>query len=142
MSKTTIPIRVKRRLAHEARHRCGYCRCSEFHTGVPLEVDHLVPEAAGGSSKESNLWLACIICNKHKGAQTHARDFISNRRVRLFNPRKQAWKDHFEWSKDGVEIIGKTPSGRATVEALQLNRPLALHARRNWIAADPHPPKE
>ncbi len=44
--------------------------------------------------------------------------------------------------KYGVEIIGKTPCGRATVGALQLNRPLALHARRNWIAADLHPPKE
>jgi hypothetical protein len=111
-------------------------------TGIPLEIDHIIPEAAGGSSSEENLWLACVMCNKIKGKQTHGRDPIANRRVRLFNPRQQIWKDHFAWSADGAEIVGKTSCGRATVNALQLNRLYLVIARRHWIAADLHPPKE
>ncbi|GEM_PF-267024 len=42
--------------------------------------------------------LACVMCNKIKGTQTHARDLTTARRGRLFNPRKQVWRDHFEWS--------------------------------------------
>jgi hypothetical protein len=111
-------------------------------TGIPLEIDHIIPEAAGGSSTEKNLWLACVMCNKIKGAQKHARDPVTGRRVRLFNPRIQAWKEHFAWSSDGTEIIGRTPCGRATVIALQLNRAYIVIARRHWVAADFHPPKE
>lgn len=142
MSKARISPTQRRRIGEQAQHRCGYCRCSERATGVPLEIDHIIPEAAGGSSRDENLWLACVMCNKIKGTQTHARDPVTGRRMPLFNPRKQAWKDHFEWSADGTEIIGKTPCGRATMIALQLNRPLLVIARRHWIAADLHPPKE
>ncbi len=37
-------------------------------------------------------------------------------------------------------IIGKTPCGRATVIALQLNNWIAVMVRREWIAAGWHPP--
>jgi hypothetical protein len=111
-------------------------------TGIPLEIDHVIPEAVGGSSAEENFWLACVMCNRIKGAQKNARDPVTGRRLRLFNPRKQAWTEHFAWSLDGTEIIGKTPCGRATVIALQLNRTYLVIARRHWIAADLHPPKE
>jgi len=141
MSKTKISAPLRRRISEQAQHRCGYCRCSDTATGTPLEIDHIIPEAAGGSSIEENLWPACVMCNKIKGMQTHAHDPATARLVRLFNPRKQVWRDHFEWSSNGTEIIGKTPCGRATVMALQLNRPLLVIARRHWIAADLHPPK-
>ena len=142
MGKARISARLRRRVTEQAQHRYGYCQCSEMVTGMPLEIDHIIPEAAGGSSSEENLWLACVMCNKIKGTQTHARDLATARRVRLFNPQKQVWRDHFKWSTDGTEIIGKTPCGRATVIALQLNRHLLIIARRHWITADLHPPKE
>jgi hypothetical protein len=106
-----------------------------------MEIDHIIPEAADGSSKEENLWLACVMCNKIKSVQTRGRDPNTGRHVRLFNPRKQFWHKHFEWSADGTKIIGKTPCGRATVIALRLNRPSLVAARRHWVAADLHPPK-
>lgn len=141
-SKTRISVQLRRRIAQKAGFQCGYCRCSTLLTGVPLEIDHIIPEAAGGISEESNLWLACVMCNKIKGIQTHARDPVTGKQVRLYNPRTQRWQDNFEWSRDGLEIIGKTRCGRATVKALQLNRPYAVVARRNWISADLHPLKE
>jgi len=41
-----------------------------------------------------------------------------------------------------MEMIGKTSCGRATITALRLNRLQLVIARRHWVAADLHPPKE
>jgi len=142
VSKTRIPAQLRLLIREQAQYRCGYCRCAETVTGIPLEIEHIIPEAAEGSSNEKNLWPACVMCNKIKSDQTHALDPITRRRVRLFNPRKQIWKEHFDWSSDGTAITGKTPCGRATVIALKLNRQLLIIARRHWIASDLHPPKE
>jgi hypothetical protein len=105
-----------------------------------LEVEHLVPRARGGTDDEQNLWLACRMCNLFKGAQTHALDPLTARRVRLFNPRRQDWWRHFEWSQAGLRIKGRTATGRATVLALRLNNPIAEAVRRNWVEAGWHPP--
>jgi hypothetical protein len=40
--------------------------------------------------------------------------------VYIFNPRQQRWNTYFVWN--GVEAIGLTVIGRATVQALDLNR--------------------
>lgn len=48
--------------------RCAYCGA----TGVPLQVEHVVPRARGGSDRVSNLALACAVCNQAKGTQTAA----------------------------------------------------------------------
>jgi len=107
-----------------------------------MEIDHIIPEAKGGETKEENLWLACSSCNEFKGTKTHARDPITERRVRLFNPRMQNWKRHFTWSADGGEIIGLTQSGRATVVALKMNNDEIVRARRLWASVGWHPPED
>jgi hypothetical protein len=98
--------------------------------------------ACGGSNDEANLWLACALCNRGKRDQTHGQDPVTGRRVRLFNPRRQQWKRHVQWSADGTEIIGRTVCGRATVAALHLNSDLAVLVRTNWIKAGWHPPMD
>ena len=142
MKKKRISNLLRRRIKAQARHRCGYCLRTEEIIGMPMEIDHIIPEAAGGTSDEENLWLACRTCNEFKGTQTHARDPVTRRRVRLFSPRKQKWKRHFKWSVDGIRIIGKTSCGRATVVALQMNNNIAIRARRKWVEASWHPPKD
>jgi hypothetical protein len=62
--------------------------------------------------------------------------------VALFNPRTQAWSEHCTWSENGTEIIGRTPHGRATVEALKLNNTHLTAARRRWVVAGWHPPMD
>jgi hypothetical protein len=52
-------------------------------------------------------------------------DSQTNEMTRIFNPRTDAW-DHFRWN---VRMEGLTSSGRATVEALNLNRTLILAIR-------------
>ena len=57
-------------------------------------------------------------------------------------PMKPDWPEHFAWNEDGTQIFGKTPCGRATVIALQLNNLIAVMVRRAWVAADWHPPRD
>lgn len=78
-----------------------------------MHVEHIIPEAVGGSSEEDNLWLACPLCNGYKGTKTHEIDPETGMEVQLFNPRVQIWKEHFAWSTDGTKIIGQSPTGRA-----------------------------
>ncbi|WP_202803614.1 hypothetical protein [Spirulina subsalsa] len=66
---------------------------------------------------------------------------MSKASVPLFNPRQNQWSEHFTWSKNGTEIIGLTPCGRATVLALNLNNPIAVTVRKQWVSAGWHPPK-
>jgi 5-methylcytosine-specific restriction endonuclease McrA len=142
MSRGYVPPWLRARLAAQCGGRCGYCRTDEAVTGVPLVVDHLIPEALGGSTEESNLWLACNQCNLHKGDWITALDPLTEERVPLFDPRRQSWAEHFDWSPEGDQIVGLTSVGRATVLALQLNRPLLVRARRSWVRAGGHPPSD
>jgi hypothetical protein len=60
----------------------------------------------------------------------------------LFNPRQQLWIDHFAWSEDGTEIIGKAPCGRATITALKMNNAEIVVARRLWVSVGWWPPND
>lgn len=135
-----VPEDVKARVRATARRRCGYCLAQQRYTLQVLKIEHIIAKAKGGSDDESNLWLACRLCNNGKGIQTHARDPLTGRRVKLFNPRTQSWRRHFNRSENGIEIIGRTAIGRATVTALSLNNEIALVVRRNWVRAGWHPP--
>jgi hypothetical protein len=96
----------------------------------------------GGQTTRDNLWLACRPCNEFKSTQTYAKDPETGEVVPLFHPRNQKWYDHFAWSEDKTQIIGVTPTGRATVAALQLNRPMLVRARRRWVSIGWYPIQE
>ncbi len=136
-----IPSAVRREVAELAGHRCSYCRSPEL-VGIPMVVDHAIPLAAGGSSDFDNLCLACYRCNEFKGARIEAPDPLTGATISLFNPRMQAWSEHFAWSNDSLYIVGQTAYGRATVEALHVNNEWLVRARRIWIVAGVHPPLE
>jgi hypothetical protein len=142
MTPGTIPDALRARVRAQAENRRGYCLARQEYVPWVLELDHIVPKSKGGTDDEENLWLACHSCNLFKGDQTHGRDPLTGRRVRLFNPRRQQWKQHFRWSDDGAFIIGRTAYGRATVAALNLSNLVAVTVRRNWIAAGWHPPED
>ena len=142
MRRPRISAKLRAKVAEESYYRCGYCLMQQIATNWLLEVEHIIPTAAGGSNDEENLWLSCTACNRYKGTQVKARDPSTGRLVRLFNPRRQRWTHHFRWSEDGIEIIGLTACGRATVEALKLNNQFAKQARAVWGDAGIHPPKD
>lgn len=74
-----------------------------------FHVDHVDPLVAGGPTDEANLALACVSCSLRKGARQSAPDPVSGRFERLFNPRPDAWRDHFRW--EGVRVAGMTALG-------------------------------
>lgn len=137
-----VSVTLQQQVREDAGRRCGYCLSSETVTGIPLEIEHIVPESIGGSTGRENLWLACHRCNKFKGNRTDATDPVTQTAAPLFNPRLQTWREHFQWSIDGTQVMGVTPSGRATVEALQMNNEYVVEARRFWVFAGWHPPLE
>jgi hypothetical protein len=136
----TVPKSLRDLVAAEAGYRCGYCLTDQRVSGTQMHIEHLVPRARGGGPERSNLWLSCAWCNSYKGTLTDALDPETGRLVALFNPRTQRWSEHFAWSEDGIRILGLTLSGRATVDALRLNNPYILPARRLWVVAGWHPP--
>ena len=142
MSKAYISKALRERVAQQARRRCGYCLTQQRVVGTPMEVDHITPEALGGRTEEENLWLACKLCNDYKGDEITAVDPLTGEVVALFDPRHQQWSEHFSWTSEGDQIIGLTPIGRATVQTLKLNRESLVEARKLWVEAGWHPPKD
>jgi hypothetical protein len=80
-----------------------------------------------------NLALACVSCSLRKGARQEAVDPDTGQSVDLFDPRALDWSSHFLVTED-LYVVGLTATGRATVAALQMNRPLAVAIRRAEVA--------
>jgi hypothetical protein len=105
-------------------------------------VEHIDPRSRFGPTTAENLAYACQGCNNPKYNRTHGRDPVSGADVSLFHPRRERWSDHFAWNPDGTLVVGLTPTGRATVETLRLNRDGLVALRRLLYAAGEHPPPE
>ena len=127
-----MPHRLRDVVAARARYRCEYCLAPEAVFNSRFEVEHIVPLARGGADEEWNLTLACGACNRSKYVATSAVDPTGQQIVRLFNPRIDAWSDHFERDVRTAEINGLTDIGRATVHRLRMNGPEQIRARRLW----------
>lgn len=134
-----LSAEVRREIARRAGHACSYCRSQEAVAGATFTIDHIIPQSLGGSDAPDNLCLACWDCNRLKHVHITGTDPESGERTTLFNPYTQNWRDHFRWEEGGVMIAGRTPTGRATVERLQLNRAVLVRARKQWVRAGWHP---
>lgn len=141
MSDKTIAAELRRLVADRAEHCCEYCRSQARYSSDPLTVDHIKPRILDGPTIADNLALACSGCNQHKGRRVSAPDPVTNTFVPLFHPRVNVWDEHFAWSDDFTLILGLTPTGRATIGALQLNRRGLVNIRRVLRAIGEHPPK-
>jgi hypothetical protein len=135
-----ITAHDRKMVAERAGYCCEYCRSQLKFSADSFSVEHVVPRSRGGSDDLSNLALSCQRCNNAKFVSTEAVDPLTGAAVILFNPRQHDWPEHFAWSNDFVLILGLTPSGRATVDKLQLNRPGVVNLRRILCDAGEHPP--
>ncbi|GCE11007.1 RNA-guided endonuclease IscB [Tengunoibacter tsumagoiensis] len=62
---TLYGYELREYLLQKWQRRCSYCQ----QENVPLQVEHIVPRAKGGTNRASNVCLACDACNKAKGTQ-------------------------------------------------------------------------
>ncbi|MBD2354908.1 HNH endonuclease [Tolypothrix sp. FACHB-123] len=120
-------------VADRAAHCCEYCHAPEMVFNFPFEVEHIVPISKGGANAEYNLALACRSCNLRKGTRSSGIDPESNTEARLFNPRQNEWKDHFQVETESATIKGKTIIGRVTIACLEMNSQTQIMARGLWI---------
>lgn len=121
-----------------AGNRCEYCQLSQLGQEATFHLDHVIPRAAGGPTIADNLALACVSCSLRKWARQTAADPDTGEEAPLFNPRTQSWNEHFRW--DGVRVVPLTPTGRASVMALAMNRPLIIGIRQEEAVRGRHPP--
>lgn len=130
MSKTYVSASMRRMVCDRAKGSCEYCLISEALALSSHQVDHIIAEKHGGETIESNLALSCSICNKYKGSDIASIDSETGEVVRLYNPRKDRWKDHFQIQTDSGMIQPLTAIGRVTVRLLQINRAECLTERK------------
>lgn len=140
MTKPRISRQLRRRVKERAHFCCEYCLSQEAYSPDPFSSEHIIPLATGGQSSEENLALACQGCNNFKYNKTSVVDPITLQEVPLFNPRQDSWLEHFTWNQDCTELIGLTPTGRATIAELRLNRENVINLRQVLIIAGKHPP--
>jgi hypothetical protein len=129
MNQDPIPLSLQRRVRERAGDRCEYCRISQRMQEATFHVDHIRPRREGGPNTAENLALACVSCSLRKGARTYAEDPGTGNQTPLFHPRRDRWEEHFHVAED-MMLLGKSPTGRATIEMLRLNRKLAIEIRR------------
>lgn len=119
---------IARTVEQRAAGRCEYCRMHQSLQGATFHVEHIVPRSLGGTSELANLAWACPSCNLHKSNRVDVVVSGARATVRLFNPRIDRWQDHFRW--EGFCVVGLTPVGEATIDALELNHERRIRIRQ------------
>jgi hypothetical protein len=134
-------ITLREFVFQRADGRCEYCRSPAAFAHQSFSLEHIRPRSRKGKRTARNLALSCQGCNNHKYNRAKARDPVSGNEVPLFHPRRHVWSDHFAWAYGGTQVLGLTHIGRATVEALCLNRAPLVNLRRVLVKAGEHPPE-
>ena len=135
---TAIWAATVRLVIARAKGRCEYCRMHQSLQGASFHVEHIVPRIVGGADDETNLCLACPSCNLRKSSRTQGTDPESGTEVPLFHPRRDEWREHFDWSDS--TLSGLTPIGRGTIARLELNAPRRLLIREAEMLFELFPP--
>ena len=65
---------VREYLLEKWKRACTYCSKKD----IPLQIEHIVPRAKGGTNRISNLCLACEKCNQRKGTKDIG-DFLTKK---------------------------------------------------------------
>jgi hypothetical protein len=123
---------VSAKLAAQVQSRanfvCEYCKIPEQLSSLSFEVDHIIARIHGGNSTLENLAWTCPVCNLFKGTNLTSIDRENGRVVRLFNPRRENWHNHFAL-KEGL-ILPLSAIGRVTVFLLRMNSRETINSRR------------
>lgn len=133
-----VSAELRRQVVQRAGNACEYCRIHHDDTYFGCEVDHVIATKHGGKSALENLAFACATCNRAKGSDISSIAASSRQIVRLFNPRVDRWKDHFQ--VDGDRVRPLTEIGEATESLLGFNTPSRRLERQILILAGRYRP--
>jgi hypothetical protein len=138
VTERAISTSLRRLVTERADQRCEYCLLPAAAAFFPHEVDHVVALKHGGQTHAANLAFACWRCNRHKGTDLGSFDPATGQFSFLFNPRTQAWTEHF--ALHGATLVGRTPEGRTTIQLLQANTNERIAERQRLLEAGQYPP--
>lgn len=138
----SVNSELREKIEQRDKKCCQYCFTTEDNCGLKMHIDHIIPQSLGGGTIPENLCLACFSCNVYKGAKQTWKDPKTQKSVPLFNPLQQNWSEHFDWDESKTKITGLSSCGRATIDALKMNNPTVVNARKRWVSAGWHPPKD
>ncbi|AKB73713.1 HNH endonuclease [Methanosarcina lacustris Z-7289] len=109
--------------------KCAYCGAEN----VPLEIEHIIPKARHGTSRVSNLTLACRTCNEAKGTKTAEEFGYPDIQKQARIPLRDAtlvtatrWKVYNVLEKTGLEVECGT-GARTKMNRIRLNLPKDHH---------------
>ena len=123
---------TRRTVRERADDRCEYCQLRQEHAQLwRHQIEHIIPRKHRGTDDLDNLAWACVRCNLSKSSNLSGIDADTGQTVALYNPRKQIWWEHFAY--EGAEIIGLTPTGRATVAVLNMNESRRFQLRQELL---------
>lgn len=125
-----------------AKGRCEYCQSPRSRTPDDYSVEHIMPRSRAGTDDLDNLAWSCQACNNRKHTAIQATDPQTGSPAPLYHPRLHSWGEHFRWSDDWLILIGQTPTGRATIARLDLNRDNVVSLREVLVPAGIHPPPD
>jgi hypothetical protein len=134
-----VTATMRREVTRRAKHRCEYCLIHQEDSASRHQIDHVISQKHSGQTTLDNLALCCLICNRRKSSDIGAIDSQTGQLARLFNPRRQAWSEHFQLEEE--QIVGQTAEGRATVDLPKFNSAERLLERKELIRAKRYPPK-
>ena len=132
-----IGQQLRREVRARAGNQCEYCLMDETLLVWGCEVDHIISRKHGGATESSNLALSCARCNRAKGTDIGSVHPESEELVRLFDPRRDRWAEHFRL--DGARIVGLTLIGQVTAALLQFNQDERLFERELLEKAGKYP---
>jgi 5-methylcytosine-specific restriction endonuclease McrA len=127
-----LPARLAREVRERAGDVCEYCLLPQRSQEATFHIDHVVPRSRGGATALQNLAFACVTCSLRKAARYRARDPHSGKLVPIFNPRVDDWPEHFAFTKRW-RLVGRSSIGRATIEALGMNRAAVIAIRNELV---------
>jgi hypothetical protein len=132
-----VSAAVRRLVMQRANGKCEYCLVREEDSALNLQVEHIISEKHGGATREDNLASACVFCNRFKGSDIASISPTTGQVVRLYDPRRDRWSDHFQIN--GALIVPITEVAEATARLLRFNSDDRLLERRTLQAAGRYP---
>jgi hypothetical protein len=97
---TYISAELRQQVIVRAGNCCEYCLLSQDDNTFSFQIDHVIAEKHEGETVLENLSLSCPNCNRFKGSDIGSIDSETGQLTPLYNPRTQAWDDHYPagWS--------------------------------------------
>ncbi|MEO0895439.1 MAG: HNH endonuclease signature motif containing protein [Bacteroidota bacterium] len=136
-----IPAKDRKAVSERAMGMCEYCLMHEDDGFFTFHIDHIISLKHGGTNELDNLCLACMFCNGNKSSDIGTILLPGDRFIRLYNPRKDKWQDHFTFDKDEGILQAKTDIGRATIKVLEMNKKDRCMERESLAKLDRYLPE-